>query len=243
MELSSKKKFKSCSLDVLISNPDSVQLRRVSPPLPFSIQRRFYFLMTTVASGFVSFSLALNLERQIDQDSSNLLLTLPVFSNHLSNSIDFQAKSRRLCPNIRTRSACLPVVSASLTQIEVDTTTTTTSLCSSIVSSKPISEALLNISLADLDPGTAKLAIRILGPALSAFGFLFILRIVISYSKRADATADLSGAIEVCHSYLSFELLVLPKEHSFRVTCFTSLDIFMLQAGNKETLRSAANEL
>ncbi|KAG2288769.1 hypothetical protein Bca52824_048373 [Brassica carinata] len=166
--------------------------------------------MTTVASGFVSFSLALNLERQIDQDSSNLLLTLPVFSNHLSNSIDFQAKSRRSCPNIRTQSACLPVVSASLTQIEVDTTTTTTSLCSSIVSSKPISEALLNISLADLDPGTAKLAIRILGTALSAFGFLFILRIVISYSKRADATADLSGAIE---------------------------------AGNKETLRSAANEL
>ncbi|KAF3556175.1 hypothetical protein F2Q69_00012309 [Brassica cretica] len=165
--------------------------------------------MTTVASGFVSFSLALNL---------------------------FQAKSRRSCPNIRTRSACLPVVSASLTQIEVDTTTTTTT-----TTTKPISEALLNISLADLDPGTAKLAIRILGPALSAFGFLFILRIVISYSKRADATADLSVAIEVCHSYLSFELLVLPKEHSFRVTCFTSL--FMLQAGNKETLRSAANEL
>ena len=134
------------------------------------------------------------------------------------------------------------MVSASLTQIEVDTTTTT-SLYPSIVSSKPISEALHNISLADLDPGTAKLAIGILGPALSAFGFLFILRIVISYSKRADATADLSGAIEVCHSYLSFELLVLPKEHSFRVTCFTSLDIFMLQAGNKETLRSAANEL
>ncbi|CAN7027940.1 unnamed protein product [Brassica oleracea var. botrytis] len=140
--------------------------------------------MTTVASGFVSFSLALNLERQIDQDSSNLLLTLHVFSNHLSNSIDFQAKSRRSCPNIRTRSACLPVVSASLTQIEVDTTTTT-SLCSSIVSSKPISEALLNISLADLDPGTAKLAIGILGPALSAFGFLFILRIVISLLQES----------------------------------------------------------
>ncbi|CAN6933663.1 unnamed protein product [Brassica oleracea] len=112
--------------------------------------------MTTVASGFVSFSPALNL-----------------------------AKSRRSCPNIRTRSACLPVVSASLTQIEVDTTTTTTtSLYPSIVSSKPISEALHNISLADLDPGTAKLAIGILGPALSAFGFLFILRIVMSWYPK-----------------------------------------------------------
>ncbi|KAG5396890.1 hypothetical protein IGI04_018704 [Brassica rapa subsp. trilocularis] len=110
--------------------------------------------MTTVASGFVSFLPALNL-----------------------------AKSRRSCPNIRTRSACLLVVSASLTQIEVDTTTTT-SLCSSIVSSKPISEALHNISLADLDPGTAKLAIGILGPALSAFGFLFILRIVMSWYPK-----------------------------------------------------------
>ncbi|CAN6997224.1 protein COFACTOR ASSEMBLY OF COMPLEX C SUBUNIT B CCB3, chloroplastic [Brassica rapa] len=114
--------------------------------------------MTTVASsGFVPFLPALNL-----------------------------AKSRRSCPNIRTRSACLPVVSASLTQIEVDTTTTTTttSLCSSVVSSKQISEALHNISLADLDPGTAKLAIGILGPTLSAFGFLFILRIVMSWYPK-----------------------------------------------------------
>ena len=115
-----------------------------------------------------------------------LLLTQPnLFSLTISRiQYIFQAKSRRSCPNIRTRSACLPVVSASLTQIEVDTTTTT-SLCSSIVSSKPISEALHNISLlADLDPGTAKLAIGILGPALSAFGFLFILRIVMSWYPK-----------------------------------------------------------
>ncbi|CAH8392572.1 unnamed protein product [Eruca vesicaria subsp. sativa] len=91
------------------------------------------------------------------------------------------ARYRRSCPNIRTRS---PVVSASLTQIEVDTITTTTGLYSTIVSSKPISKALHNISLADLDPGTAKLAIGILGPALSAFGFLFILRIVMSWYPK-----------------------------------------------------------
>ncbi|XP_052207851.1 ylmG homolog protein 1-1, chloroplastic [Diospyros lotus] len=37
------------------------------------------------------------------------------------------------------------------------------------------------IVLVDLDPSTAKLAIGFLGPFLSAFGFLFILRIVMSW--------------------------------------------------------------
>lgn len=50
--------------------------------------------------------------------------------------------------------------------------------------SQAMSEFLHNISLADLDPGTAKLAISILGPALSAFGFLFILRIVMSWYPK-----------------------------------------------------------
>ncbi|CAA6666983.1 unnamed protein product [Spirodela intermedia] len=36
----------------------------------------------------------------------------------------------------------------------------------------------------DLDPGTAKLAISILGPFLSAYGFLFILRIVMSWYPK-----------------------------------------------------------
>ncbi|ESQ33204.1 hypothetical protein EUTSA_v10005006mg [Eutrema salsugineum] len=111
--------------------------------------------MTTVASGFVFSSPAL----------------LP-------------AKPRRSYPNNRNRSASLPMVSASVTQIEPDTTTTTTRIYSSIVSSKPVSEVLHNISLADLDPGTAKLAIGILGPAFSAFGFLFILRIVMSWYPK-----------------------------------------------------------
>ncbi|KAK9280978.1 hypothetical protein L1049_003869 [Liquidambar formosana] len=38
--------------------------------------------------------------------------------------------------------------------------------------------------LADLDPGTAKLAIGILGPFLSAFSFLFILRIIMSWYPK-----------------------------------------------------------
>lgn len=41
-----------------------------------------------------------------------------------------------------------------------------------------------NVTLADLDPGTAKLAISFLGPFLSAFSFLFIARIVMSWYPK-----------------------------------------------------------
>lgn len=109
--------------------------------------------MTSMASGIVSFSPAL----------------LPVSLR--------QAKSRRGFPNIRNRSPSLPVVSASLSHIEADTTT---SLCSNT----HLVSVLHNMHLADLDPGTAKLAIGILGPALSAFGFLFILRIIMSWYPK-----------------------------------------------------------
>lgn len=41
-----------------------------------------------------------------------------------------------------------------------------------------------NVALADLDPATAKLAIGFLGPFLSAFSFLFIARIVMSWYPK-----------------------------------------------------------
>lgn len=40
------------------------------------------------------------------------------------------------------------------------------------------------LPVADLDPATAKLAIGIIGPFLSAFSFLFILRIVMSWYPK-----------------------------------------------------------
>lgn len=40
----------------------------------------------------------------------------------------------------------------------------------------------------DLDPATAKVAIGVTGPALSAFGFLFILRIVMSWYPKLPVT-------------------------------------------------------
>lgn len=40
----------------------------------------------------------------------------------------------------------------------------------------------------DLDPATAKVAIGVMGPALSAFGFLFILRIIMSWYPKLPVT-------------------------------------------------------
>ncbi|KAM7487894.1 hypothetical protein LguiB_025378 [Lonicera macranthoides] len=46
------------------------------------------------------------------------------------------------------------------------------------------SELLQRLLVADLDPATAKLAIGFLGPFLSAFAFLFIIRIVMSWYPK-----------------------------------------------------------
>ncbi|KAK6249827.1 hypothetical protein SCA6_003832 [Theobroma cacao] len=52
------------------------------------------------------------------------------------------------------------------------------------VSPEVNSDLTRRLLLADLDPATAKLAISILGPFLSAFAFLFILRIVMSWYPK-----------------------------------------------------------
>lgn len=50
--------------------------------------------------------------------------------------------------------------------------------------SEVTSMLIQNLTMADLDPTLAKLAIGILGPFLLAFGFLFILRIVMSWYPK-----------------------------------------------------------
>ncbi|CAN4123802.1 unnamed protein product [Withania somnifera] len=55
---------------------------------------------------------------------------------------------------------------------------------SSIDTSHASSPLVQRLMLLDLDPATAKLAISILGPFLSAFAFLFILRIVMSWYPK-----------------------------------------------------------
>ncbi|XP_075490759.1 protein COFACTOR ASSEMBLY OF COMPLEX C SUBUNIT B CCB3, chloroplastic [Primulina tabacum] len=52
------------------------------------------------------------------------------------------------------------------------------------VSKIPRPPLLETLVLMDLDPATAKLAIGFLGPFFSAFGFLFILRIVMSWYPK-----------------------------------------------------------
>ncbi|KAL8120469.1 hypothetical protein AgCh_017585 [Apium graveolens] len=47
-----------------------------------------------------------------------------------------------------------------------------------------VSELMRSLVLADLDPATAKLTITFLGPSLSAFAFLFIVRIVMSWYPK-----------------------------------------------------------
>ncbi|ONK64285.1 uncharacterized protein A4U43_C07F24080 [Asparagus officinalis] len=46
------------------------------------------------------------------------------------------------------------------------------------------SSYIQDLLIADLDPAAAKTAISIMGPFLSAFGFLFILRIVMSWYPK-----------------------------------------------------------
>ncbi|XP_073294594.1 protein COFACTOR ASSEMBLY OF COMPLEX C SUBUNIT B CCB3, chloroplastic-like [Primulina huaijiensis] len=52
------------------------------------------------------------------------------------------------------------------------------------VSKIPRPPLLETLVLMDLDPATAKLAIGFLGPFFSAFGFLFVLRIVMSWYPK-----------------------------------------------------------
>ncbi|KAL0004963.1 hypothetical protein SO802_012524 [Lithocarpus litseifolius] len=59
--------------------------------------------------------------------------------------------------------------------------------------------------LADLDPASAKLAIAFLGPFLSAFGFLFILRIVMSWYPKLPV-----GKFPYVVAYAPTEPLLIP---------------------------------
>lgn len=55
---------------------------------------------------------------------------------------------------------------------------------SEVSHSNVVSELMRILVLADLDPATAKLTITFLGPFLSAFAFLFIVRIVMSWYPK-----------------------------------------------------------
>lgn len=64
---------------------------------------------------------------------------------------------------------------------------------------------MTGLMLADIDPATAKLAIGFLGPFLSAFGFLFIVRIVMSWYPKLPV-----GKFPYVIAYAPTEPLLVP---------------------------------
>ncbi|KAK7343782.1 hypothetical protein VNO77_12814 [Canavalia gladiata] len=64
---------------------------------------------------------------------------------------------------------------------------------------------MTRLVLADLDPATAKFAIGFLGPFLSVFGFLFILRIVMSWYPKLPV-----GKFPYVIAYAPTEPLLIP---------------------------------
>ncbi|ESW15602.1 hypothetical protein PHAVU_007G086000 [Phaseolus vulgaris] len=66
-------------------------------------------------------------------------------------------------------------------------------------------DLMTRLVLADLDPATAKLVIGFLGPFLSVFGFLFILRIVMSWYPKLPV-----GKFPYVIAYAPTEPLLIP---------------------------------
>lgn len=66
-------------------------------------------------------------------------------------------------------------------------------------------DPMTRLVLGDLDPATAKLAIGFLGPFLSVFGFLFILRIVMSWYPKLPV-----GKFPYVIAYAPTEPLLIP---------------------------------
>lgn len=61
------------------------------------------------------------------------------------------------------------------------------------------------LAIADINPATAKLAVGVLGPFLSAFAFLFILRIVMSWYPKLPV-----GKFPYVIAYAPTEPLLIP---------------------------------
>ncbi|KAG6488451.1 protein COFACTOR ASSEMBLY OF COMPLEX C SUBUNIT B CCB3, chloroplastic-like [Zingiber officinale] len=82
-----------------------------------------------------------------------------------------------------------------------------------------LSDYIHGLIIADIDPATAKLAITIAGPFLSAFGFLFIIRIVMSwYPKLPVKKFPFVVAYAPTEPFLSITRKVIPPLGGVDVT-------------------------
>ncbi|KAG4908027.1 hypothetical protein JHK82_056678 [Glycine max] len=98
------------------------------------------------------------------------------------------------------------LVNAATTHISLNSDVDLNTLKLSIQETSPASTDLMTrLVLADLDPDTAKLAIGFLGPFLSVFGFLFILRIVMSWYPKLPV-----GKFPYVIAYAPTEPLLIP---------------------------------
>ncbi|EYU42515.1 hypothetical protein ABFS82_09G027400 [Erythranthe guttata] len=96
-------------------------------------------------------------------------------SPHLSTHKSRNPRNNHICrAHYSSSEIPIPLSSASSINAPLDAITATI----------PQSKLLENLVLADLDPATAKVAIGLLGPFLSGFGFLFIARIVMSWYPK-----------------------------------------------------------
>ncbi|KAH1139506.1 hypothetical protein GYH30_028755 [Glycine max] len=98
------------------------------------------------------------------------------------------------------------LVDAATTQISLNSDVDLNTLKLSMPeTSHASSDFMTRLVLADLDPATAKLAIGFLGPFLSVFGFLFIVRIVMSWYPKLPV-----GKFPYVIAYAPTEPLLIP---------------------------------
>ncbi|KAL7139080.1 hypothetical protein ABFS83_09G027000 [Erythranthe nasuta] len=95
-------------------------------------------------------------------------------SSHLSTHKSRNPRNHHICRAHCSSEIPISLSSASSINAPLD----------AITAAIPQSKLLENLVLADLDPATAKVAIGLLGPFLSGFGFLFIARIVMSWYPK-----------------------------------------------------------
>ncbi|KAK3420189.1 hypothetical protein EUGRSUZ_G00991 [Eucalyptus grandis] len=131
------------------------------------------------------------------------------FKWHNGRKSDFQLRSMRCsaCWEVAVPSSAKLVSSSSATlrdlfdshdivrNIEVDVPQV----------SQFATDTIHGLVIADLDPATAKLAIGILGPFLSAFAFLFVVRIVMSWYPKLPV-----GKFPYVIAYAPTEPLLIP---------------------------------
>ncbi|KAJ8490285.1 hypothetical protein OPV22_012006 [Ensete ventricosum] len=110
--------------------------------------------------------------------------------------------------------------------------------------SAAFSEHIQGLIIADIDPATVRLAISVTGPFLSAFGFLFILRIVMSwYPKLPVKKFPYIIAYAPTEPFLSITRKVIPPLAGVDVTPVVWFGLALQDFALKLKIRSGEGHL